>query len=523
VAGAGDADVTAQKRGAARRPGHAPSGDPDAELLAQIVASRRTTARAMGSLVFVLAVLGWAFEARGEMLGALLRHEIDLSGHPLYVPAHPVDHRAIERIDFEHLHAHLIPDWLVAQTYAETPAGRRRAEYAYRALLESVAPDANLEGLWRELHDRVAADPIASAHRIDYLLWAHDAYMDRLGLPYRLEASMFLRGGRGALLARSYRALVDARAPEGERVRVLQRLDRAPLVESWLGHTEREQEGAFVVADRVLHFAVRHVWPALNPALDERLPPRERGLARHVRREVERAIDPRYWAILAETAEDQQALMEAAASIEARRGCGSHFRVFGLPYRGLNAHSRAMLRLALDASEGSECPDVTLDEATQLVSASERLRATDDLDPALEALIAIVARAVAAHELRHVADGPSVSLACPGCGEAPPLVRAELSGYLAAFGTEGLGYLAALGACSAPVPRDPERAGPDALAIAVATRMAMPQGCTERAPDDLYVRARAAEQRLFGARRPIEVPAFASSLPILARSPVRSR
>ena len=303
----------------------------DAEALAGIAAGRRSTLRSIVAIgTFVLA-LGWTFETRGDVITALLRHEIDLHGDPLYEPRHYIDHDALGRIDFERFHAHLVPDWLAEQNHADTPAGRRRAEYAYRELLEEIEPDPNLDALWRELHDRIAADPIASAHRIEYLLWAHDAYMDRIGAPYRLEASAFRRGERGHILARSYVAVADVRARRGERVRVLRRLDAAPIAETWLGRTDREREGAFVVADRVLHFTLRHVWPALNPALDERLAPRERGLAAGVRREVEAALDAYDRGILTETAEDQQALLEAAASIEARHACGSRFRVFDSP------------------------------------------------------------------------------------------------------------------------------------------------------------------------------------------------
>jgi hypothetical protein len=494
-----------------------------AQDVAAITREQRLAYRRLASMFALLALIGFVLETRGAAIDSFLHGEIDIHGEPIFVPRHAVRPSLVAQIDLERLHARVLPEWLIRQSYADTPAGRRRAEYAYRDLIHTISPDPNLEGLWRELHDRIVADPIANAHRIDYLLWAHDDYMDRIGAPYRIEPSMYFRtpsdtGGRLALVARSYRVITDLETRGGARVRVLSRIDRTGPIETWLGHTEREQEGAFVVADRVLHFTVRHVWPALNPALDERLPEAERGLARGVRREVHEAVEPYFLQILEETAEDQQALMEAAASIEARHACGSTFRIFGLPYRGLSLHSRAMLRLALLSSQNASCPDVTLDEVVQLVSASERLRRTDDLEPALEALVALVSSSIAAHELRHVVDGPSEDLDCPGCADGtPPLVRAELSGYLASFGTPGVGYLAALAACS-----NPERElGVDAVAIAHATYGAMPEGCLGPAPDDLYARARAAERRYFGVRDAVEVPrAFPAALAVLPTSRV---
>ena len=492
-----------------------------AEDLAAVTREQRMAFRRLSAVVLTLLALACVLETRGAAIDAFFRGEIDLHGNAVYVPRFPVRSAATRqdgRIDFQRLHARVLPEWLIRQSYADTPAGRRRAEYAYRDLLETVALDPNLDAIWRELHDRLLADPIANAHRIDYLLWAHDDYMDRIGAPYRLEPSMYFRppsdtGRRLALVARSYRVLTDLESESGARVRVLGRIDRTGPVETWLGHTEREEEGAFVVADRVLHFAVRHVWPALNPALDARLPEAERGLARGVRGEVSAGLDPYFREVLMETAEDQQALMEAARSIESRHACGSTFRVFGLPYQGLSLHSRAMLRMALLASQNAACPDVTLDEVLQLVTASERLRQSEDLEPALEALVALVSQSIAAHELRHVVDGPSDELECPGCAEGtPPLVRAELSGYLAAFGTPGVGYLAALAACS-----NPERElGIDAVAIAHATYGVMPEGCLGPAPDDLYARAQAAERRFFGPRARVEIPrAFPVALAVL--------
>jgi hypothetical protein len=448
-------------------------------------------------------------------LGALLRREIDVLGRPIFVPLHDVSAEELGRIDFDAVHRTLLPQYVMALGRADTPAGHRRAEYAFRALREELAPDPNLVELWRELHLLAAIDPVRHARRIDYLLWAHNDYLERRGQPYRLEATLYLRGERPRLATRSYRVLEDARDPAGHRARYLRRVDRLAFVESWLGHTTREEDGAMLVADRILHFATRHLWPALVPALDERRPAAERGPLGGMRREARAAIDPALLAVLEETAEDQQALLEASASIESRHECGSRFRVFDLPYRGLSRRSYAMLALAIEQSRGSRCPDVTLSEAAQIVGASERLAQTPRLEEALEALAAFAARAVAAHEVRHVADGPSRDLRCPGCAAGTPdLVRAELSAYLASFATEGMGYTAALVACSNP---ERER-GVDAHAIRMATEATLPLGCEGVAPDDLYARAARAERLYFGERRAVTLArAFPAPAEILPR------
>jgi hypothetical protein len=484
------------------------------DLDAGTLERRRLLVRWAAFGLALVSVLAFGLR-HASTVSALLRREIDLLGHPIYVPLHEVSDAELARIDLDAVHRTLLPRCVVALGRADTPAGRRRAEYAFRALRDALAPDPNLVDLWRELHLLAAIDPVRHARRIDYLLWAHNHYLESRGQPFRVEATLHLRGERPRLVTRSYRVLDDTHDAAGHRARYLRRIDRVGLVEPWLGHTTREEDGAMLVADRILHFATRHLWPALAPALDARRPARERGPLPGMRAEARAALPPALFAILEETAEDQQALLEASASIESRHGCGSRFRVFDLPYRGLSRRSYAMLALAIEQSRGSRCPDVTLAEAAQIVGASERLAQTPRLEEALEALASFAARAVAAHEVRHVADGPSRALACPGCAQGTPaLVRAELSAYLASFATEGVGHTAALVACANP---ERER-GVDAHAIRLAVEAVMPGGCEAPLPDDLVVRARRAEARYFGPRAAVALaPSFPAPAELLTR------
>lgn len=505
-------------RAGARDPGPEPTDELAAEIEREIAAWRAGPRAGLHRALAIVSLLG-AFAAllgsRAEWLEALARGEIDLRGNPCFEPTHPIEHAALARIDFDQVHAHGIPDWVTLLGRARGAADRRRAEAAWRGLRAMLEPDANLAAIWDELHEHMTVDPLGRARRIDWLLWAHDQYLDRVGQPYRIEASMYVRGRRAIVSMLTYRVLADLRDARGARVRVVRRVDRTRVLESWLGHSARDEDGAIVVADRVLHFAVRHVWPALHPALDGRRPSAERGVLEGVREEAEDALSPEHFALLQETAEDEQALIEVAESIRARHACGSRFDVFELPYDGLSIASHRALRRALWASRWSRCPDVTLDEAARMVGASERLRAAEGLDPALEALAAWVARGVAAHELRHLADGPADALACEGCVEGTPaLARSELSAYLATFATPGVGYLAALQACAMPQHTDAH-----ALAIAIATEAAIPGGCRGEAGLGLYARAEAAERNYFGARSSWGVPAeFPDTIAILPRA-----
>ncbi|UJR79430.1 Hypothetical protein I5071_14660 [Sandaracinus amylolyticus] len=468
------------------------------------------------SIASMLLAMACLVGARFEWIDAWYRGEIDLRGRPRFEPWFPIDRDALARVDLERVHAIAIPEWIERTSEARTRDDRRRAELAWLELRDAVAPDRNLARIWGELHERMTLSPIASARRIDWLLWAHDRYVDRIGAPYRIEASMHVRGRRAHVVALGYRVLAETRSAEGARVRVMRRIDRSRVVEGWLGHTPREDDGALVVADRVLHFAVRHVWPALNPALDGRRPAAERGLLPWVREEAEDAIPSEHLALLRETAEDEQVLIEVAHAIRSRHACGSRFQVFDLPYKGLSISSHQALRRALFASRFSRCPDITVSEAALLVGASERLRSTEGLDPALESMLGWVARSVAVHEARHVLDGPSDDVACAACDPlATRTVRAELSAYLTAMATPGVGYLATLHACATPE----HTRGDHARAIDLAVHAAAPGGCGEDPGLGLYARAHAAEERLFGERAPITLPeGFPGALAFFPRS-----
>lgn len=466
-----------------------------------------------------LVLLSIAISARAHTIGAFLRHEIDLRGHPIYVPAHRCD-PVTSGLDAEALHHRRIPEYFAALAHTDTQIGRRRATDALHWLERSLGRDENLRDLWRELDLLLRVDVLRHARRIDYLLWAHNEYVDSLGLPYRIEVSLRLRDERPLLDVRSYTVLADRVNGDDARVRVVQRIDQSARRETWLGHTSGSADGAILVGDRIHDFTIREVWPLLAPGTDERLDAHVRPLADAVRRSIREVLDPHAYGVLETTAEDQLALLESARSIDARHRCGSSFRVYGLPYRGLSRRSYEMLGVAVELSRRSPCPDVTLFEASQIVGASERLRATDDVAPALELLNGVVARAVAAHELRHVVDGPSRELPCPGCRVSmPPLVLAEVSAYLATLAAPETAPLALLMAC---VNRSTD--GIDAAAITLVSR-AIGYRCGEPLPEDLTARAERAEHTLFGTRSATHVPStFPRSLSVLDRPvPIHER
>jgi hypothetical protein len=126
----------------------------------------------------------------------------------------------------------------------------------------------------------------------------------------------------------------------------------------------------------------------------------------------------------------------------------------------------------------------------------------------------VVARSVAAHELRHAADGDDHdAIDCPGCPEGfDGLARAEVSAYLAAMATPGLGYLALFQACSTPAGNGVQGAAREAVLDAV-----IPYGCEGPTLHGLYQLAGEIEAELFGDRDRVEVPELPDRVPLLPR------
>ncbi|MCZ7687012.1 MAG: hypothetical protein M5U28_53030 [Sandaracinaceae bacterium] len=470
---------------------------------------RRALVRALLALVgFGLAWWGWS-EVR-DRVRAYARGEIDLEGEPRYEPPHPVDRRALARIDFAAVHAQHIPAWSIAISRATTPGRRRYADRMYEALAAEVAPDRNLSALLASSHRALREDPIEHAHELDYLLWAYNHYLDENDVPWRIEASLALGEERAIFRTMSYEVLADA-TTEGHRLRLIRRADRTNSIEGWLGHT-RDDEGALVVMQRVLHFTVRHVWPALHPALDERRPAAERSWLPFVREEVRAALPEATYRLLSETAVDQQAMIEVAEAVRDRRACGSTFSIAGLPYNGMTNSDREALQRALAYAELiPECPPITVDEAARLVGASERLESNGALADAIERLAMVVARSVAAHELQHAADGEEVE--CPGCPKGlVGIARAEVSAYLGAFASEEVGYLALFQACATPRGR-----GLHGAALGAVLEELLPYGCEGPPLHGLQWFATRIERQLFGKRARVELPALPARVALLPR------
>ncbi len=134
--------------------------------------------------------------------------------------------------------------------------------------------------------------------------------------------------------------------PRKVRARLLQRIDRTNLVESWLGVVSDGHDSARVVLDRVRDASLDLLWPLLDPG--RRDPP-----ARALLREVRAALPTEIVETLTDTAAVRATALRVAGEINARRRCGSPLTMPRVPWRGFGPEG---CRVLLDAAvpPGSE-------------------------------------------------------------------------------------------------------------------------------------------------------------------------
>lgn len=406
----------------------------------ELARTRRRRVRlavAVGVLALVVIAVSSARPVR-----RLFRGEIDWLGDRTYVPPHPVDPVALQRIDLRRVHGELLPAWVLAAA-GEAQAGGERAseEAAYLELRGEIARDPNLLDLLDTLRHHVREGGLhEDPERALWLAWAWSTYVDGAGYPFLVHGSV-LRTRHGPVFsAVVYETAADASVSVGTevyRVRVGSRIDGTNVRELYLGAAGHDE--AIVVVDRVEEFATADLWPLFEPALDEVLPDRA-AFAPAVRAEAQARLPARDFDALQAAAVPRWSIIDTVVKVhERRRVCGEGLQFNTVPWYGFEPDRIRRLRDIAERDANVPCPAITGAEVDALELASRKLLAARDLRPAVEALVAWAAEHVAIHEARHLADDANADgfdepLACRSCAEEMGIVaRAELSGYLASL------------------------------------------------------------------------------------------
>lgn len=448
-----------------------------------------------------------------QRLASWWRGEIDLNGAWRFEPRHPVDEAALAALPHDEIHGELLPRWVTASShFLDDPSYEVET---YEALRRAVAPDPNLAYLLDEQR-RIILDGriLAEAERLHYLVWAWNRYIDEAGLPYLLEGNVGVsRSRRAFFYLTSYRTCSDLSLMVGDqrcRVRLVNRVDRVNVRELHLGGINDPDDGAVVVIDRLQEFALNAVWPLL--AGEDQFPPGTMmaTYAGPVSREVEAGIGSERFAVLRRTARWRARFLEVIHAVAEREPC-SGFAIIHTPYDGFERPGLDELVLRTALSLGAPCPQVKIEEIIILHKGTRELRREPGLREAIAALLAWLARVVATHEARHLADldaDGDLRVECDDCG--PPGVSAEVSAYLASFAWSDGPATAYYQACRAVT----SERNPHAAAMEAINRW-LDVECFQGPPEGLPRRARELESRHFGRSQAISLPeSFPGRLPV---------
>ncbi|MFO0625476.1 MAG: hypothetical protein U0325_07625 [Polyangiales bacterium] len=451
------------------------------DLLQQRAARRRRVLRGIRGGVALAVVLLLSLAFSEPLRIAWVRFRL----HRLPPPP-----RALPLVGMERLHAVELPRWMIRLAlarggdYENLRARATMTEIARRAASFPEVSAAAHDILWLD-----ASEPLPwSPWRALPVLQRWNGALERAGLAIHLDGTVET-DARGPLLAVNvYRVVFEGAVMVGSRkvrARLLQRIDRTNLVESWLGVVSGGHDSGRVVLDRVRDVALDLLWPMLDPA-------RRDAPARALQREVRAALLPEHVDTLTRTAPVRAAALDVAARINARQRCGSPMAMPRVPWRGFAPEG---CRVLLDAAvpQGSAlCPRVTLPEARTLAEATVTLADTPRLEGALSALVGHLARSVVVHEARHAADR---ALGEPPCATCPAhlgaAARSELRAYLTSLADPVTGQSALLQACHASHDAAHTAAWREARAAVGGDPCAAP-------PIDLGARARAALRARYG-------------------------
>lgn len=342
----------------------------------------------------------------------------------------------LDGIDLTQVHRELLPKWVALRSGAQ---GEQTESEAFAALERELESNPALLALAKELRDKTTPSALADAQNreaVAQLFVRWNEVLDAADIP------LMIRGGADLRPLPFFYAVTgevsfDSHvrvSGEPQRVRILRRLDRLPLHESRAGVVDRRNEGAILMQEQIVLFALDELWPMFaNEELVEASGPWRTAFAAGVRAEVEAALSPEYVESLRRTADARASMMNAVRAIRSRSSC-SHFVVLPVPWDGMTGEVLGVLRRHISTDPG--CPAVTAEEHRQLVRAARELEADSDLKEAVEALVAFVVPPIMMHEARHAADFEQAEAGSPRrCRSCDDLLdepaQIEFSAYLA--------------------------------------------------------------------------------------------
>ena len=470
-----------------------PRPDPEFEAIErafQAEAKRRTRRWVIGTITLFSLLFVWSHADR------LYRH----GRRGWYAWQAMASDSPLAGIDLERVHGELLSNWVVARN--EDP---EEAEAAKQAMLDALGPSPPLSQLFSTLHDLAAPDEgLWERHQLLLdTIAAWNRLLQRSEAPWWLDSNVLVGQGQAQFYVKTYHVqgtMVLTVGAERVVTRLLARADRLNVLEFALGHASPERDHAAVLLHRIEDHARDVVWPSLAVTQTQA----GVNLAHHVRKEVQSALKDEEWTALSATAQARKTVKNIVLRVDRRRRCGARLvlRMKGLD--GFSLETLRWLRGVAARESQYECAAITPQEVQDLDEASRTLRRTTHVREAIDALVVWLARGVAVHEARHVADqrlyhGLERALQCQRCPQTFSVrSRAELSAWLAELSWGPAPFSTLMHACSLPKRTTTGRA------VWLMLNQLGQRVC-EVPPGDVQARARALEQQMFERQQPVRV------------------
>ncbi|HAN30574.1 MAG TPA: hypothetical protein DCQ06_03160, partial [Myxococcales bacterium] len=421
------------------------SPDPEFEAMErafQLEARRRIQRWVVGSIAIFTLLFVWSHADR------LYRH----TRRAYYSWQALSSDSPLAGVDLARVHGELLTNWVVARN--DDPI---EAEAAKETMLEALDSSPPLTQLFETLHELSAPDE-GLWERHDLLLDTIEAWnniLRRSEAPWWLDSNVMVGQGQTQFYVKTYHVQGTMVLKVGQQrvvTRLLARADSLNVLEFAMGHASPERDHASVLLHRIEDHATDVVWPALASTVTED----DSSLRSYVRREIKTALSPAQWQALSSTSEARKVLKDIVMRVDQRRKCGARLVLRIKTLDGFAMETIRWLRGVAARESQFECPAISLREVHELDKASRVLRRASGVREAIDTMLVWLARGVAIHEARHIADqrqsrGLERKMDCEHCPESFGVrTRAELSAWVAELSWVPSPFATLLHACSLP-------------------------------------------------------------------------
>lgn len=403
------------------------------------------------------------------------------------------------------VHAEWFPSWLIQKSKPEDPRRTDRIDELETKIREALE-DQQLKDVFNQFVELYDSGQLRDAQKtVRKLTNEWNARLEKLNKPYFMRLRVFYRGGKHLIFGGFYKQVGDATYGSGKLeapVRIMQRIDNTNFWEAYAGLTGAKNEYAFVIADRLVEVAAKHIAPLIAEKSTRKLSPVDETFKIPMRDFLQQKMGTETYKNLQSFATAREALLGYVEDIRQRRSCGSQFRITNPRWDGYRAKTFDTLSAYADRDRLKPCPTVKPKEARKIRELSHELREDRHVE-AFRRLLSVMSRPVAVQQAKlffnnkRYADGGNPD--CPGCElDLHERTRVHLSANLSSLAWGSGAMLGLYRLCKSRIGE-----GPGAAKRFMFDKLNI--SCRQVPPGDLAEQAQKLEAKLFGEKRQIKL------------------